>query len=117
MHASFDAVQTVPATAATPAPLDREGLLAIFIDEEPTARSPYGLYGYPPMWAIATRGEETLFARPGRTMTRVNFQYVEVEGVHWQVRRGETWVGQGYQGETDYFLNHIETWRTAPAPA
>ena len=35
------------------APLDREGLLAIFLDTAPTARSPYGLYDYPPMWPVA----------------------------------------------------------------
>jgi len=34
------------------APLDREGLLAIFLDTAPTARSPYGLYDYPPMWPV-----------------------------------------------------------------
>jgi hypothetical protein len=67
------------------------------------------------MWAIATRGDETLFARPGRTLTRVNFQYVEVEGVHWQLRRGDAWVGQGYQAETTDFLKHLEAWRT-PVP-
>ena len=117
MHPSADTIQTIVPTGTAPAALDREGLLAIFIDEEPTARSPYGLYDYPPMWAVSIRGEETLFARPGRTMTRVNFQYVEVEGVHWQVQRGGVWVGQGYQAETAYFLNHLETWRNDPAPA
>jgi len=117
MHVPVEPARTVLATAATSAPLDREGLLAIFLDEGPTARSPYGLYDYPPMWAVATRGEETLFARPGRTMTRVNFQYVEVEGVHWQVQRGGVWVGQGYQAETAYFLDHVETWRNAPVVA
>jgi hypothetical protein len=110
MQPASDTVQTAPATAVVPATLDREGLLAIFIDEAPSARSPYGLYDYPPMWAVATRGEETLFARPGRTMTRVSFQYVEVEGVHWQVQRGGAWVGQGYQAETATFLDHVAAW-------
>jgi len=117
MHPSADTVQTIAPTGTAPAILDPEGLLAIFIYEEPTARSPYGLYDYPPMWAVATRGDETLFARPGRTMTRVNFQYVEVEGVHWQVQRGGVWVGQGYQAETAYFLDHVENWRNAPVAA
>jgi len=97
------------------APLDREGLLAIFLDTAPTARSPYGLYDYPPMWPVAVRGEETLFARLGRTMTRVNFAYQEEEGIHWQLRRGDAWVGQGYQAETAYFLSHLERWTKEPA--
>lgn len=110
-------VETKPISMSD-APLDREGLLAIFMDEKPTARSPYGLYDYPPMWAVAHRGDETLFARLGRTMTRVNFAYQEVEGVHWQVRRGDAWVGQGYQADTAYFLAHVETWRReTPATA
>lgn len=110
MNALTERAPTIDRAAAAPAPLDREGLLAIFIDEAPSARSPYGLYDYPPMWAVATRGEETLFARPGRTMTRVSFQYVEVEGVHWQVQRGGAWVGQGYQAETGTFLDHVAAW-------
>jgi hypothetical protein len=117
MHASADTVQTVVPTGAAPATLDREGLLAIFIDEEPTACSPYGLYDYPPMWPVLTRGEETLFARPGRTMTRVNFQYVEVEGVHWQVQRDGRWTDQGRSAEVDYFLNWLANWHAAPAQA
>lgn len=108
MLATDTSTPTIPPVSGTS--LDREGLLAIFLDTEPTARSPYGLYDYPPMWPVAFRGEETLFARPGRTMNRVNYQYVEVEGVHWQLRRGDAWVGQGYQAETAYFLSHLERW-------
>jgi hypothetical protein len=117
MHASADTVQTIVPMVAARAALDREGLLAIFIDEEPTARSPYGLYDYPPMWAVAIRGEETLFARPGRTMTRVNFQYVEVDGVHWQVQRDGRWMDQGRSAEVDYFLNWLANWLAVPAQA
>ncbi|MCA9772648.1 MAG: hypothetical protein KC466_09600 [Myxococcales bacterium] len=112
-----DPVQTLPATAAAPSPLTPEGLLAIFLDTEPTARSPYGLYGYPPMWPVATRGAETLFARPGRTMTRVNFQYLEVEGVHWQAQRDGRWIDQGRSAPTEPFLNWLADWRATPVPA
>lgn len=115
MHAQTDmTARTVP---APPAPLTLEGLLAIFLDTEPTARSPYGLYGYPPMWPVATRGAETLFARPGRTMTRVNFQYVEVDGIHWQVQRDGRWTDQGRSAEMDFFLGWLADWRAAPARA
>ena len=115
MHPASDPAQTVPATPAAPAPLTLEGLLAIFLDTEPTARSPYGLYGHPPMWPVATRGAETLFARPGRTMTRVNFQYVEVDGVHWQPQRDGRWTDQGRSAEAEYFLSWLAAWRAAPA--
>jgi hypothetical protein len=117
MQSVYDSVQTSPVTAAAPAPLSLEGLLAIFLDTDPTARSPYGLYDYPPMWPVASRGSETLFARPGRTMARVNFQYVEVEGVHWQVQRDGRWTDQGRSAEVDYFLSWLADWRAAPARA
>jgi hypothetical protein len=115
MQAPSDTAQTVAMTPVAPAPLDREGLLGIFLDTDPTARSPYGIYDYPPMWPVITRGDETLFARPGRTMTRVNFQYVEVEGVHWQVQRDGRWTDQGRSAEVDYFLSWLADWRAAPA--
>lgn len=117
MHPSADTVQTIAPTGAAPATLDKEGLLAIFLDSAPTARSPYGLYGHPPMWPVATRGAETLFARPGRTMKRVNFQYLEVDGVHWQVQRDGRWVDQGLSAPTEYFLSWLADWRAAPAVA
>ena len=117
MQPASHTARIVPATAAASVPLTLEGLLTIFLDTEPTARSPYGLYGYPPMWPVATRGNETLFARPGRTMTRVNFQYVEVDGVHWQVQRDGRWTDQGRSAPTEYFLNWLTDWRAAPAMA
>lgn len=115
MQARTDLITKPAPISEVPVPLTLEGLLAIFIDEEPTARSPYGIYGYPAMWPVATRGPETLFARPGRTMTRVNFQYVEVEGVHWQLQRDGRWTDQGRSAEVDYFLNWLADWRAAPA--
>lgn len=116
MQPASDPVHASPATVAAPAPLTLEGLLAIFLDTEPTARSPYGLYGYPPMWPVATPGDEILFARPGRAMTRVNFQYVEVDGVHWQVQRDGRWTDQGRSAEAEYFPSWLADWRAAPLP-
>ena len=97
--------------------IDQEFLLRIFLEEAPSARSPYAIYGHPPMWLIARRGSESLLARPGRVMDRVNFQYVEVDGVHWQVQRNGIWTGQGYQAPIDSFLNHLRDWRDTPVAA
>lgn len=90
--------------------MTREELLAIFIDTEPTARSPYGLYDYPPMWKVAEKDGMELFARPGATMTRVNFAYAEVPGVHWQARQGEKWHDQGRQGTFETFFEYCADW-------
>jgi hypothetical protein len=69
------------------------------------------------MWPIATRGDETLFARPGRTMVRVKFQYVEVDGVHWQLQQDGRWMDQGRSAEIEHFLSWLADWRAVPAHA
>lgn len=86
--------------------MTREGILEIFM-REPDARSPYGLYGYPPMWRIGNRGDVQVMARPGRTQTKVNHTWTEVDGIHWQEMRGGEWVGQGMQATWEYFLEKI----------
>lgn len=94
--------------------MTREELLALFTDTDPTARSPYGLYGYPAMWRVAEKDGVELFARPGATMERVNFAYVEVPGVHWQARQGERWLDQGRQGSFETFFEYCSDWFHAP---
>ena len=97
-----------------PAPITgREDVLRVFLEEEPSARSPYGLYGFPPMWRVATIGDAELFARPGRTMIRDSAgRWIEADGVHWQLREGSAWTGQGYQGTVEQFLEALRAWRT-----
>ncbi|MCE6958797.1 hypothetical protein LAZ40_07010 [Cereibacter sphaeroides] len=91
--------------------MTRDELIGIFLEKEPSARSPYGLYGYPPMWLVATVGDEALFARPGRTMVRIGHAWTEIDGVHWQARRGETWLDQGCQSTFEDFLAHAAEWQ------
>ena len=80
--------------------MNKESLLAIWFDNEPTARSPYCLYDNPPMWETLRDGEYVLFTRPGKTMYKPEpyMPYCEVDGVHWQWQKNGKWVGQGYQG-------------------
>jgi hypothetical protein len=95
----------------------REDLLRIFLDEEPTARSPYGLYGHPPMWKVAERDGVVLFARPCRTMVRIDWSWREVDGVCWQTRRGETWLDQAREGTFEIFLEAVGEFRVEKAAA
>ena len=88
----------------------KERFLELVMDSEPTAKSPYSLYGNPPMWPMATDGDTTLFVRPALTQERVGHQWVEVQGVAWQLRRNDTkaWIGQGYSGSFDVFTGELK---------
>jgi hypothetical protein len=78
--------------------MNKESLLQIWFDNEPTAKSPYGLYGYPAMWETMKNGEFTLFSRPGKTSERgFGGGYVEVDGIHYQWQKNGQWIGQGRQ--------------------
>lgn len=93
-----------------------ECVLKIFLEHDPAARSPYGLYGHPPMWRILSIGDREILARPGRTMVRVHHAWKEVDGVHWQERRDGHWVGQGMSGSMATFLGWARDWREALSP-
>lgn len=85
--------------------LVKEELLAIWMGSEPSAKSPYGLYGNPPMWRTAVDGDLVLFSRPGKVMERVQFGgYAETDGVHYQWQRDGKWVGQGCQATFSDFI-------------
>jgi hypothetical protein len=85
--------------------LTKEQLLAIWLEQEPSARSPYALYGKPPMWETLKDGDLTLFTRPGRTQTKDSEwgPYYETDGIHYQWQRHGAWVGQGCQTTFDHF--------------
>lgn len=88
--------------------LTEEDLLKIFVTTEPSARSPYGLYGYPPMWEVLKLSDNlTLFARPCRTMARLYPEdpYREVDGVQYQFRLGDRWLDQGVSVTYKRFLD------------
>lgn len=92
----------------------KEHTLAIWLETEPGARSPYQLYGRPPMWETAFEDGLTLFTRPAKTMVRsreasMYGQYVEVDGITWQWRRNENeaWVDQAYNGDFEAFVRML----------
>jgi len=86
----------------------KEELLALWMETEPTARSPYGLYGYPPMWkAFDLEDGLVLFCRPSRIQTKIHQQWHEVDGVSWQWRRDGKWVDQAHAADFDHFLTML----------
>ena len=89
--------------------MTKEDLLKIWFDSEPTARSPYGLYGYPPMWATFDADGKVCFTCPGKTQERAfpGMPYREVDGVHYQWQENGRWIGQGYQATFDDFLENV----------
>lgn len=89
--------------------MTKEDVLFIFTNKKPSAKSPYGLYGYPNMWLVASKNGVDVLARPGKTMIK-NFYngWEEVEGVHWQFMQNSTWIGQGYQGTFESLLEVIK---------
>lgn len=94
--------------AGTASAVSKEDLLKIFIDTDPTARSPYALYGNPPMWPVAEEDDKVLMARRTRTLNRVNFAFEEVDGVSWQWHQDGVWLDQGRQADYDHFLGEME---------
>jgi len=87
----------------------KEDILKIWINTEPTAKSPYALYGYPPMWETFKDGNRVMFTRPGKTMVRDApfMPYREDDGVHYQWQEDGEWIDQGYQAPFDYFFDRI----------
>ena len=73
----------------------KEEILGIFLETSPQLRSPYGLYGYPPIWLIGEANGYSLYARPAKTQA-INslLQIVEVDGIVYQHHNDEKWVGQ-----------------------
>lgn len=89
-----------------------EDLYKLWLEEEPTAKSPYGLYGHPPMWKTFERTDGmVLFSRPAKVPVRINHQWEEVRGVSYQWQKDGEWWDQGHSAEFDTFfalLDRIE---------
>lgn len=60
-----------------------EAILETITTENPDIKSPYGLYGYPPMWNLLTHEGRTMAVRPSKAQDRVGHQYVEKDGFSW----------------------------------
>lgn len=60
----------------------QEHVLALAMKAKTDIHSPYGLYGYPPMWDLLDLADgRTVAARPAMTQTRVGHQFEQVNGV------------------------------------
>ena len=83
-----------------------ETLLKIVFESDPTARSPYKLYGCPAMWEVGREGVKVLFARPKRVMAQnPPGPWFEVDGVSYQWQENGNWIGQGHQASVNYFMD------------
>lgn len=75
--------------------LTKEQLLSVWMDNEPTAKSPYGLYGNPPMWETLEFNKDlVMYSRP---IPSDQSAFVV------QFKRGDAWIGQGVQFDFDNF--------------
>jgi hypothetical protein len=83
--------------------LNKEALLELWFDTDPTERSPYVINGRPPMWETLKDGDLTLFTHPGKTQVRFCHAWETVEGVHYMWQRDGKWVGQGVQTTFEQF--------------
>jgi hypothetical protein len=94
----------------------REELLAIFLEQKPSARSPYGLYGFPAMWKVFERADGLeLFCRPQQIAVQISHEWTEVPGVSWQWQRNGKWLDQGRGATYEDFLAYVETLIQEPA--
>jgi hypothetical protein len=105
----------------------KEEILQLWFDNAPTFRSPYNLYGNPPMWETLRLGSLVLFTRASKTQVRPApfMPYQEVDGIHYQWQRNGCWVGQGCSSTFEDFeekgpamieLNHISPSPAQPMP-
>lgn len=77
----------------------KDALITLWADEEPSAKSPYQLYGCPPMWRTIDLGNGLeLYTHPVKTSVRLQpfAPYTTVDGVSCQFMLNGKWVGQGY---------------------
>jgi hypothetical protein len=92
--------KTLP-TLPTPSlldPVSKEGLLKLWFDSAPDAKSRYMLGGFPPLWLTYEGADgRVLYTCPTKTMTRPSpaSPYVEVDGV-----RCEWWVDGCISGQS-----------------
>lgn len=96
-------------------PQTHEELLELWLDTEPSAQSPYGLYGYPAMWkTMEAPGGFVLFTRPSTTQVRgPGMQWQEVKAVSWQWQKDGKWFDQASVAQFDSFFKFIDEVRNS----
>ena len=91
----------------TPIIFHKEELLKIWMDTDPSARSPYQLYGCPPMWkTIELPDGLALFTRMSKQIAKPNTQDL-TSGISYQFQLDGEWIGQGHFCEYTDFENTI----------
>lgn len=84
---------------------NRENLLEIWLETDPSERSPYKLYGNPPMWkTIEFPDGLILYSRPSKVITST---HEKVDGISYQFQLDGQWIGQGSQCGFTYFEENI----------
>lgn len=79
----------------------KETVLGLALERKPDIRSPYKLYGEPPMWdLLKERDGRTMAVRPARTQVKVNFVWQEVEGVTIGWHRDGKWTEDQHRNMT-----------------
>lgn len=87
----------------------KEHILAIILEHDPDLRSPYKLYGCPPMWDLFEKDGLTTSIRPATAQSRVDFQIVEEPGIAWGRHKGGEWLaGEQHSSATfDWFITRV----------
>lgn len=92
----------------------KELLLKLWFENEPTARSNYALYDYPPMWKTVSLEPEglVLFTRPGKIQTRsLTGEWKEEDGVRYQIQKDGEWVSPLYGCSSEWFEARVDVQR------
>lgn len=89
--------------------MDKEQLLAIFLDTDPSVRSRYKITGCRPMWKVMSVDNYTIYACPSRTMERPKpyMPYQEVDGVAYGFQKDDQWIGQECSSTFENFIEAI----------
>lgn len=100
---------TEPGASAARIAEIREGVLALFTERPHDIRSPYALYDHPPMWNVFEEDGAVTAVRPAVVMDRVDWRYVETQGIGWGRHRDGEWIRgeQHYSGSWDHFIDKV----------
>jgi hypothetical protein len=90
--------------------MNEESLLALWMDNEPTATSDYVIYRFRKMWAAVHLPDNmVLYCRPSTYMHREipHSPCKERRGVSYQFQQDGHWLGQGSVGSYEHFCDEI----------
>lgn len=89
----------------------REDIHAVVLEREPDMRSPYGLYGSPPMWSLLDSPVDgrTLAIRPTTVQERRGHTFQEISGICWGWHRDGAWAKyeQHHSASYEHFIERV----------